>query len=94
MDTDENKTDFNPLWWKLEKLLRKNVKSWELDEYITIIWGFFQKRKVVKGELMDSHENNLQDSRTLSWTLEKLLQNEKENALQMDFNIGNIVCRF
>ena len=30
---------------------------------------------------MDSHKNNLQDSRTLSWTLEKLLENEKENAV-------------
>ena len=28
------------------------------------------------------------------WKTIELLQNEKENALQMDFNIGNIVCRF
>ena len=41
---------------------------WALDEYFPILWGFFQKRKAVKGELMDSHENNpnknnrLQDS--------------------------------
>ena len=31
---------------------------WELDAYFTIMLGFFQKRKVVKGGHMDTDEKS------------------------------------